>query len=344
MARRNAAHYKNLQKKINDLAAVHKGHPKELVAALNKLIIDEEISDKPIAFPGTGDCAAWNMGCGRPWMGGRVNPDFDGKGPTEKPDLKIREARLEAANAVLEVLKGAGIANILLQEAPGSGDKKDIKAKLTNVDGYGEAKGANIGLAFAGKNLNLVLEAKQPDYLKKLIKDYGIQPGEFQVLQDSSGKLILNVHLDSKPRGSKERMDRIKFIEGIKLQAEANALHGPQIELWGDPNLEKRELELNAGKYLLQEGEKNAANIVIKAGQSFCATYGGLRGQIDYKPLAKPDAGTIMDFSVSVVNKVPAIPVRHILQVEQREQLIALREEISEKHSKNASMLYLMLN
>jgi hypothetical protein len=343
MGRRNAQHYKDLEKKIKDLGVKYKDNPKELVRELNKLIIQEEISDKPIGYPGTPkNCAAWNMGCGKPWMGGRINPDFD---PPADPG--VRAARVEAANHVIDALRGAGIENVLLQEAPP--EKLKELNNVNNIVGYGKAKGANICLAYAG-NLTPLSVTEYPPYLKKLLKDHNIDPHEIQVLEDKiSKKLIINVHLDSKQRGTPERMDRIKFIEGIKLAAEFNIDANKQpgdkkswpVELWGDPNLEKHELELNnvPADFLLQAGEKNAANIVIKAGGGMYYSYGGLD---------KPAVGGLNQIAndAAALQPVPLAPMDpqvvnaasrdklelsgdYYYQLEQKEKLLSLQEQMS---------------
>lgn len=228
--------------------ADYKSHA-EFIDALNKFIIENHISDKPIAYTEqVPDFASWNIGCGEKWVSPERLVGVDAKkdadpNPT-KDDSVAHEARMKLAAKIAQGIqnkdiRGNKIGNIAIQEAPK--DENDKFYRAAGVKPHGAAKG-NIRLAGGGEPVDLV---NDPDGKKiaDLAKAKGIASHEYQVLK-VGGKYVVNIHLDSKMASSQEYKDRVDFLKGLVGVS-------PQVVVMGDSNLREvnKILERNDGSY-----------------------------------------------------------------------------------------------
>ncbi len=264
-----ADNYKEASDKIKKLK--EKAPPltaEQMVAELNKIIIEHQLSDKRISFnPAIPEAAGWNMGCGSRWVdvsagvgksAGAViyNPAYSLDGKTK--DSAVENIRLDCCAEVFAAMKDAKITNIAIQEGPVGNDA--FYAKIGAKQNTSAKIGGNIRLAVIGAP-EVANPAADPDVsgYKERATAIGINPHEVQIHKDANGNIIVNVHFDGPARQAKGESDadyqqklnfhneaRLSFLQ-VLLEGQKE---GKMIVVMGDLNIPKNIVD----KYLKDEG------------------------------------------------------------------------------------------
>lgn len=253
------AHYTKMLGEIRKIEQQYQGRPKELVDALNKFIIDNHISDKPISYTSQApEYAGWNVACGHMWVDVKNPPGQPSDQPKENPTKggsrdpnSGHKERMACCRAILGALQGAGIANIAVQEAPiyrGDEFYRGGDPAFRPV-AHDKEKG-NIRVAMVGSNPTAISQVNPQDphaqkyaqmqaHIQQLKQRYGIQDYEFQAMTAAHdpGKCVVNIHLDYAPKGVSDPAMIAQHQEARKNFLNDLVKLSPDIIVIGDANI-----------------------------------------------------------------------------------------------------------
>ncbi|WP_131793605.1 hypothetical protein [Legionella brunensis] len=202
----------------------------EYISKLNKIIIENNISDKTIVADEKSGVASWNMGCGGQWvqkndaaLGGQQPRTRGRDNPSSTMDERSEAERIALCSKVISSLhESGGMQAVLIQEGPSSTYLNSNPNVASLIPGLGIKNPGETGQVCCYTSLknNPALPpyySKSASDLLNYAKSLGLKDKEYQIIETAQGQIYINVHFDwgsmYKPPSAQALNNRLAFLQ-----------------------------------------------------------------------------------------------------------------------------------